>query len=145
MYEPEENPLKGLHSVRDADEIDEIVFRYLEMWRDDEGFSDYNIMLREGDDEMAAAHLVNAGAIDPKNCVPTCAAIERRIVKMAKAFKALTPKQEKKRYNDVFKGSTVYACPHCNHHSFVNDDDLVDAEDMVECTDCGKPVTGKPW
>ena len=145
MYEPEENPLKGLHAVKDAEEINEILWDYMCMWRDDDSFRDINKVIEAGDIEMLADHLVSAGAVDSSGCVRTCAAIERRIEKLSKQWQTLTKEDQNKRYDEAFKDCTVYICSECSHHEFVGPDDFMSEKEMQSfgCASCDRKNTFK--
>ncbi len=145
MYEPETDPLEGLNPYKPDDliEILQIVWDYMVMWRDDESYRDINKIIESGDDEMLADYLVGAGAIQSDGCVPTCSRIERVIEGLAERYRALSQRTQAKRMAAAFNGCTVYVCSACNHHEFVNAEDCVTHEDMMDmpCAGCAREGT----
>lgn len=93
---------------------------YMGVWVQTENWDDLAVMLMEGDTELAAHHLVGAGAIDSKRCYLDAIEVEQAIELLAKRFRRLTQKQQSKRYDAVFKGCLIADCQDCNHVSFVH-------------------------
>jgi hypothetical protein len=141
MYNPQSDPLKG---ITDQAEIDEILFKYVSMWRNDEDYTDFNKILDAGDLEYAAHYLVNAGAICSEGCYKSCVNIERRLEALAKAFEAFPEEKKKQRMDDAFKGCIIAECLRCNHHHFFDSNvDLIDKQDMIDTGCCGCLANGK--
>jgi hypothetical protein len=101
-----------------AEETAEEIHRYLEMWRDQEGYSDVNLMLDKGLTDLAAYTLLNAGAIDSENCVEWATATEREIEKLVKAYK---PKDREKDLKLFWEGTKCWI-DESNEHYFINED-----------------------
>lgn len=135
-YNPESNPLKDLS----REEINDFCFAYMEMWYNQEEFTDFNIIYDAGDAEMCADWLVNAGAIDSDNCHESCRQIEEVIEVWAKDFDKLGLTKKRKRQYEVFKDSVSFGCNDCNHVSVVNDgnEKLYEFE-LKTCWECESP------
>jgi len=141
MYNPKSDPLEG---ITDQSEIDEILFKYVSMWRNDEDYSDFNKILDAGDLHMAADYLVNAGAICSEGCYESCVNIERRIEALAKEYKRWPAKKKSEHNRDAFKGCIIAICKRCNHYHYFNPEvDLIDKQDMIDTGCCGCLANGK--
>lgn len=144
MYNPSKDPLIGLNK----EEKDDFAYKYMKLWVESEGFTDFQIMYDSGDVELYADALVSAGAIDSKRCFKTCAAIERRIEKWAKTFRSLPQDTQDKRLEDAFKGTIVVSCESCNHVQFPLSCDYQMYEDELKksCWDCNSNnIKIRPW
>jgi hypothetical protein len=143
-YNPSKNPLKGLTK----EEKEQFAHAYMEMWVASEGFDDLAIMHKSGDVELLAHTLVNAGAIDSKNCFENCKAIEKLIEKMAKTFDKLPRKNQLKRLDEAFKDCIVVRCDRCNHAQFPANCNFEMYKNKLEekCWECSsKNIKIYPW
>lgn len=143
-YNPPSDPLKGLSK----EDKDQFAFQYMEMWVRTEGFDDYAIMFEAGDADLLAHALVSSGAIDSKNCYPSCKAIEHRIEGWAKAFRKLSQKTRRKRYDSAFKDCMIVSCSTCNHTQFPAKGNYEMYRDTLdkECWECrGDKVNVEKW
>lgn len=71
--------------IIDLDIMDK-VHAYLNHWRDDDSYSDVNLMLDKGLTELAAWRLVNSGAINSEYCYTKFKSIERTIERLVKSY-----------------------------------------------------------
>ncbi len=107
---------------------DDDMHRYLEMWRDQEGFSDINLFLDQGYTMLAAKTLVEAGAIDPEFCFEDAKEMEAYILKQVEGYKK---KQYNKDLKACMKNVTVWVND-SNEHYFIHPDYFVDDADLIE-------------
>lgn len=121
--------------------------KYITQWRDEEGWSDFNLMLSEGDTEMACESIVSSGAIDPECCYEWAKADEELVLRIAKLYEKLSRKEKQKRMDVVFDGCVIFSCNDCNHHSFLNyGNDELYANELKTCWSCNsKNVERKEW
>lgn len=123
--------------VKLTEELINEAHNYMEQWVDSDQWSDLAVILNEGDTELAADHLVSAGAIDSKLCYEWAQKIEKVIERLAKDFRKLSYKKQQERYDSVFKNTFVASCHDCNHVSFVNDgNETIYPEVKEKCWEC---------
>lgn len=84
----------------------EDVHQYLMYWYDSETFRDFNIMMDEGQTELAAYHIWNSGALDGSDPCPA----RDEAIRLAKRFDRLSRRSQDKVYDDTFKGARIHEC-----------------------------------
>lgn len=92
------------------------VHEYLQLWRDDENYTDFNLMLDKGLTLLAANHLVEAGAIDPAICYEYAKPIEEYILQCVENY---TEKEKTSDFEEFWIG-TVCWVGKSNEHYFIN-------------------------
>ncbi len=127
---------------------DNEVMEYLEKWRDNEGYSDLNLMLDRGLIHMAASIMSSSGAIDPSQHHDNKkhAAIEKEILRLGNLRRAY--KMESKYF---FNTVEIWIDPRTNEHAFVPYGDIdyfTSQDDLIQDGykfDYGYDVNGKEY
>lgn len=101
----------------DKEDMAERIHRYLSMWRDDERYTDLNLMLDKGLTDLAAYTLSGAGAIDSQICYDNAKPIEREIERLVDSY---TGKQRKKDLKEFWVDTLCWVNPTDNEHYFIN-------------------------
>lgn len=77
---------------------------------------DITMFWNEGESEMVAVLLVDAGAVQP-NCLEA--------IEMISVTRQLTEQGRKRKTSKVLKNYNIFECNNCNYHHFVSKDTLV--------------------
>lgn len=101
----------------DQEDLAEKIHRYLEMWRDDERYTDVNLMLDKGLTDLAAYTLSQAGAIDSEVCYDHAKPIEREIERLVEGY---SKRQRNKDYKEFWVDTLCWVNPSDNEHYFIN-------------------------
>lgn len=114
----------------ELEDLAQRIHRYLEMWRDSEGYSDVNLMLDKGLTDLAAYTLSQAGAIDSGICYEHAKPIERQIEALVKGY---TRKQRDADYKEFWIDTVCWIRPDDNEHYFINSEiHFVDDSELRE-------------
>lgn len=116
---------------------DDEVMSYLKQWVKEDEWDDLNVIINEGDTDLAAYHVYSSGCINHKVCYPDCKQVEKRIQLLHDRFNKLSNKTKNARYAQVFKDAIIITCYDCDHHSFMTDgNETLYPEVLKECWDC---------
>ena len=122
----------------------EDVHQYLMYWYDSETFRDFNIMMDEGQTDLAAYHIWSSGALDGSDPCPA----RDEAIRLAKRFDKLSRKSQDKVYDETFKDARIHECADCNSHEFVDrwNRDLYPDKEFETCGQCqSKAVVHTDW
>jgi hypothetical protein len=116
-------------------------------WYHDENWTDLNIMLDEGDTEMACEYMLGTGAIDSTQCLDDAVEAEKLVEQIGRAYRELSRKIQMQRTNEVFNGAHLFDCEDCNHISFVKyGNEKIYENELKKCWSCGSDkITHKIW
>lgn len=137
-----------MRQVKLDDDTYEVELKYMEQWRNEEQWDDFNIILDRAYIDInqlrfACSFLLETGAIDSKHCYAQFQTVECSIEKLAAQFRSL-PKVERDGIAErTFHGVKTFSCTdeRCNHVSFVSDgNETLYAEELEKCWSCGGPV-----
>jgi hypothetical protein len=92
---------------------------YLRQWIDPNGLCDLEVMLNDGDLEMAASELVGAGLLNLDQCHSSVEGIVLVALELASKFHDLTLAEQMQRYKKTFSGCFIAECQDCDHVSFL--------------------------
>lgn len=105
------------------------IHTYLSIWRDDERFTDLNLMLDKGLTNLAAYTLVYAEAINSSICYEDAASTERLIEELILNY---TEKQKSVDYSEFWKNTKCWV-NNDNEHYFINSEiHFVDDDELRE-------------
>lgn len=95
---------------------DQEILNYLERWRDNDNFTDFNLFLDRGYDLTAAMHLKEAGALVDDHT-------EADDPRIAKAINSSLKRYSQKRYrkdiDECLKNTEIWINPDTNEHAFI--------------------------
>ena len=121
---------------------DNEVFNYMKQWQSDQ-YTDLDIFLDTGYDDLAAILLVEAGAIDSNMCDTTHSEIEACIEGRVKKLKARKThnKLHGKQIDECLKDVQTFVCRECDAHQFI--DPIIDDASLTNlnkwaCPSCAR-------
>lgn len=99
-------------------DLDDINAYLSSHWRDDEHYTDINLMLDKGLIDLAAKTLIESGAIDSDMCYKNVQSIEKAIEELVSNYS----KQQKETDLEEFWKNTTCWINESNEHYFINPD-----------------------